>query len=118
MNFSFQINRLFILCLIFLQFIFAGTTGKISGKVVDENNQPLIGCNIVVKGTSLGAATNIKGEYFILNIPPGKYDLTASMIGYGTVTVEGPLVMVDLTAKTNFFLIPETIEGDVITVTA
>ena len=118
MNFSFQINRFFILCLIFLQFIFAGTTGKISGKVVDENNQPLIGCNIVVKGTSLGAATNIKGEYFILNIPPGKYDLTASMIGYGTVTVEGTLVMVDLTAKTNFFLKPETIEGDVITVTA
>ena len=118
MNFSFQINRSFILCLIFLQLMFAGTTGKISGKVVDENNQPLIGCNIVVKGTSLGAATNIKGEYFILNIPPGKYDLTASMIGYGTVTVEGTLVMVDLTAKTNFFLKPETIEGDVITVTA
>ena len=118
MSFAFQINRAFILCLIFLQIIFAGTTGKISGKVVDENNQPLIGCNIVVKGTSLGAATNIKGEYFILNIPPGKYDLTASMIGYGTVTVEGTLVMVDLTAKTNFFLKPETIEGDVITVTA
>ena len=118
MNYSFQINKYFITGLIFLQFIFAGTTGKISGKVVDENNQPLIGCNIVVKGTSLGAATNIKGEYFILNIPPGKYDLTASMIGYGTVTVEGTLVMVDLTAKTNFFLKPETIEGDVITVTA
>ena len=118
MSFAFQINRAFILCLIFLQLIFAGTTGKISGKVVDENNQPLIGCNIVVKGTSLGAATDIKGEYFILNIPPGKYDLTASMIGYGTVTVEGTLVMVDLTAKTNFFLKPETIEGDVITVTA
>ena len=118
MNFSYQINWSYITCLIFLQFIFAGTTGKISGTVVDENNQPLIGCNIIVKGTSLGAATNIKGEYFILNIPPGKYDLTASMIGYGTVTVEGTLVMVDLTAKTNFFLKPETIEGDVITVTA
>jgi len=118
MNFSYQIHWSYITCLIFLQFIFAGTTGKISGTVVDENNQPLIGCNIVVKGTSLGAATNIKGEYFILNIPPGKYDLTASMIGYGTVTVEGTLVMVDLTAKTNFFLKPETIEGDVITVTA
>ena len=118
MNFTFLINKFYITCLILFQFIFAGTTGKISGKVVDENNQPLIGCNIIVKGTSLGAATNFNGEYFILNIPPGKYDLTASMIGYGTVTVEGTLVMVDLTAKTNFFLKPETIEGDVITVTA
>ena len=71
MNFSFQINRFFILCLIFLQFIFAGTTGKISGKVVDENNQPLVGCNIIVKGTFLGAASIIKVEYIILNIPLG-----------------------------------------------
>ena len=68
MNFTFQINKFYITCLILFQFIFAGTTGKISGKVVDENNQPLIGCNIVVKGTSLGAATDIKGENFILNI--------------------------------------------------
>ena len=96
----------------------AGTTGKISGRVVDENNQPLIGCNIIVKGTSYGAATNLAGEYFILNLPPGIYEISASMIGYGTVTVEGTQVIVDLTAKTDFFLKPETIEGEEIIVTA
>ena len=40
------------------------------------------------------------------------------MIGYGTVTFEGTQVIVDLTAKTDFSLKPETIEGEEIIVTA
>ena len=95
---------LFYICL-FSPFLFlnGGITGKISGKVIDENNEPLIGCNIIIQGTSLGAATNLKGEYFIINVPPGTYNITASMIGYSTVTIEGTQVMVDLTVKANFF---------------
>ena len=100
------------------QLLYAGTTGKISGKVVDENDEPLIGCNIIVKGTSYGAATNLEGEYFILNVPPGIYQISASMIGYGTVTIEGAQVIVDLTARADFSLRPETIEGEEIVVTA
>ena len=114
-----QKNLKFSFLLIFVvQFVSAGTTGKISGKVVDEKNQPLIGCNIIIKNTSLGAATNLEGEYFIINIPPGSYDISASMIGYSTVTIEGTQVMVDLTAKADFFLNPESIEGEEIIVTA
>ena len=102
----------------FLQLLHAGTTGKISGIVVDENDEPLVGCNIIIKGTSYGAATNLAGEYFILNVPPGIYEISASMIGYSTVTIEGTQVIVDLTAKTDFSLKPETIEGEEIIVTA
>ena len=104
--------------LLLFQLLQAGTTGKISGKVVDEKNQPLIGCNIIVKGTSYGAATNLEGEYFILNIPPGTYQISALMIGYGAVTIEGTQVIVDLTAKADFLLKPETIEGEEIIVMA
>ena len=46
MNFSFQINFFYI---IIFFFIFAGTTGKISGKVVDENNQPLLAVILLLK---------------------------------------------------------------------
>ena len=102
----------------FFQLLHAGTTGKISGTVVDENDEPLVGCNIIIKGTSYGAATNLAGEYFILNVPPGIYEISASMIGYSTVTIEGTQVIVDLTAKTDFSLKPETIEGEEIIVTA
>ena len=104
--------------LLLFQLLQAGTTGKISGKVVDEKNQPLIGCNIIVKGTSYGAATNLEGEYFILNIPPGTYQISALMIGYGAFTIEGTQVIVDLTAKADFLLKPETIEGEEIIVMA
>ena len=106
----------FLFC--FLAFLQAGTTGKISGSVLDNNNEPLIGCNIIIKGTSLGAATNLDGKYFILNVPPGIYQISASMIGYGRVTIKGIQVMVDLTAKADFLLKPETIEGEEIIVTA
>ena len=112
-------NLKFIITIFLLsQLLYAGTTGKISGRVADENDEPLIGCNIIVKGTSYGAATNLEGEYFILNVPPGIYQISASMIGYGTVTIEGAQVIVDLTARADFSLRPETIEGEEIVVTA
>ena len=65
----------FVIILTFIPaFIYAGTTGKISGTVKDAStNEPLPGCNILIEGTGLGAASNIDGEFFILNIPPGTY---------------------------------------------
>jgi len=57
--------------------------GSIMGKVVDkETYQPLPGVNIFLEETELGAASNGDGEFRILNVPPGKYILQASMVGY------------------------------------
>ena len=106
------------LLLIFSISLNAGTSGKIVGKVTDENGNVLIGCNVFVRGTSLGAATNQNGEYFILNIPPGYYQVSASMIGYGSVTIKDLQVIVDLTAKANFTLTTEFIEGEEVVVIA
>ncbi|MBN1561775.1 carboxypeptidase-like regulatory domain-containing protein, partial [candidate division KSB1 bacterium] len=65
--------------------ITAGTSGKIAGTVVDaESNDPLPGVNIVLKGTTMGAAADVNGEYVILNVPPGIYAIEARMIGYQT----------------------------------
>ena len=84
---QFVINTLrALVILFFLKPLYAGTTGKIAGRITDENNNPLIGCNVIIKGTSLGAASDLDGKYFILNIPPGVYEISSSMIGYGTVT--------------------------------
>ena len=47
--------------------LFAGTTGKISGKVLDaESGTPLPGVNIILEGTTLGAASDLQGNYIIL----------------------------------------------------
>ena len=74
------------LALIFLQSAPAlANNGKIEGKVVDaKTKEPLPGVNIMVEHTTIGAATNDKGYYFISRIPYGEIHLTASMIGYKT----------------------------------
>ena len=82
---------------------FAGTTGKISGKIIDATTgEPLIGANVIIMSTNLGAATDFDGNYFIINIPPGKYEVKASIIGYNSVTNQNIQVSVDQTTKLNF----------------
>ena len=111
--------------LIFLFFSFfgsslqAGTTGKIVGKVVDASTgKPLIGVNVIVVGTQMGAATDENGDYLILNIPPGRYTLRADMIGYKSSIIKNIIVNVDFTSHANFTLVPTTIQGQAVTVVA
>ena len=88
----------------------AQTTGKIRGKVTDqETGEPLIGANVAVEGTTLGAAANLDGTYIILTVPPGRYVLRASFIGYQTITVSNVKVNIGLTTELDFRLPSEAI---------
>jgi outer membrane cobalamin receptor len=58
---------------------------SVSGVVTDESGNPLIGANILVEGTDLGAASSEEGTYYI-TIDAGSYTLTASVIGYESST--------------------------------
>ncbi|MDP4192160.1 MAG: TonB-dependent receptor, partial [Bacteroidota bacterium] len=70
------------------------------GKIVDKNTgEPVSFANIVVEGTSLGAASDEEGKYVILNIAPGVYNVTASYIGYQKTTVKEVRVNVGFTTK-------------------
>ena len=54
--------------------LYAGTTGKIAGKIIDAGTKgPLIGANVFLRGTTLGAATDRDGKYFIINFPKQKF---------------------------------------------
>ncbi len=100
-----------------LSFTFAGTTGKIMGKVIDETTgEPLPFVNIIIMGTNLGAATDIDGNYVILNIPPGKYNVKAQYIGYQPVLVENVSVSIDLTTTVDFALSESAVELEEIVV--
>jgi hypothetical protein len=97
----------------------AGTAGKISGMVIDkESNEPLPGVSVQIVGTTTGAATNIQGEFFIINVPPGTHTIKASLVGYGPVEVQNVVVSVDLTTDVDFELSTETIDMGTITVEA
>ncbi len=108
-----------LVTLIFVQLGFAGTTGKIAGTVIDKTSgDPLQGANVIVVGTSLGAATDHEGQYSILYVPPGVYSVQVFVMGYMNVTIEDVPVHIDQTARINFELEVEAIRGETITVVA
>ena len=115
-----QLLRLAVIMPVFVcASLVAGTTGKIAGKVVDaQSKEALIGVNVLVVGTTMGASTNIDGEYFILNVPPGRYELKASAVGFTPVAVSGVNVTVDQTTRIEFQMQSRTVEIGDVTVTA
>jgi hypothetical protein len=95
------------------------TAGKLSGVVRDQQTgELLVGANIAILGTKMGATTDPEGAYFILNIPAGKYDVQASMVGYGRVMERGVIVNSNRTTVSNFRLIAAAIEQDAVIVEA
>ncbi|MBI1806055.1 MAG: TonB-dependent receptor [Ignavibacteria bacterium] len=95
---------------------YAGTTGKISGQVVDkESREPLIGANIIVEETPYGGVSDIEGNYTILNVPPGTYAVKISMVGYAPLVVSDVRVYIDQTTKVNVELQPQAVEvGEIV----
>lgn len=90
---GYRANRsvLFVIGLILFaaQPLMAAGTGTIKGKVLDrETKEPLPGATVLVKGTSLGAATNISGEFSIHVVPAGNQTLSVTYVGYVPTTVE------------------------------
>ncbi|PJC60962.1 MAG: TonB-dependent receptor, partial [Ignavibacteria bacterium CG_4_9_14_0_2_um_filter_37_13] len=92
--------------LIFILFVtvgFAQNTGKIAGKVTDEKTaEVLIGVNILIEGTGLGAATDMNGEYIIVNVPPKTYNVIAKYIGYANTVTRNVHVGSGSTTKIDF----------------
>jgi hypothetical protein len=59
----------------------------IEGRVYDEiSNESIIGANVIIKGTDLGASTDLEGNYSITGLTPGLYNIEVSYIGYVTQT--------------------------------
>ena len=103
--------------LLFASYLSAGTTGKIAGRIVDDEGSPLIGVSVMVLNTDFGSVTNMNGEYFIINLDPGTYNLRASMVGMGQQIKEGVSVFSDITTRMDFILSQEAAGTTVITVT-
>ncbi|MBV6510911.1 MAG: hypothetical protein FMNOHCHN_00389 [Ignavibacteriaceae bacterium] len=83
----------------------AAQSGKVSGRVTDKvTNEALPFVNVIIEGTTQGAATDLDGYYNILNVAPGTYTIKASAIGYNSQSVSGVRVSIDLTSKIDFVL--------------
>ena len=124
----------YLLLLVFLlllpSLLSGAAKGKILGKITElDTGEPLIGVNIMLVGVlegnvmkpltlPLGAATNLDGEFVILNIPPGTYSVRVSMIGYGTKILEGIKVSINRTTTVNLELGVEELMGEEVVVVA
>jgi len=120
-HFSNRKVTIVFLGLLFLVFTsvptFAGITGKISGKVVDEETGvELPGASIRIEGTTMGNMAGPDGSYYIISIPPGSYSVTASLIGYISKTATEVQVKSDLNTEQNFRLKASAIEVKGVTV--
>ncbi len=108
---------------VLLLMLFSGSfllaqTGRVSGTVTDkETGEPLIGANIIIVGTSFGAASDVNGDYIIRQVQPGNYSIKASYIGYQDVTVSNVRIVAGLTADQDFQLSSSNITtGEVVIV--
>jgi outer membrane receptor protein involved in Fe transport len=103
----------------FTENIFAGVTGKISGKVTSsETGEELIGINIVIEGTTMGAASGLDGSYIINNVEPGTYTLIVSGIGFQKQRIENVKVTSDFTTNVDVKLSSDVVTLDAVVVQA
>ena len=101
---------------VLVSFAWTQTTGKIRGTVSSSDGQALVGANVIVDGTSKGAATDADGGFTILNVEAGTYSVTASYIGYQSSTESNVSVKVDLTTPLNFSMSASAVEGEAVTI--
>jgi hypothetical protein len=93
--------------------------GKIAGKVTDEaTGEALAGAQIQIVGTTMGAAADPQGQYFILNVPPGTYTLRVSFMGYTTQEITDVRSQLDVTTTVDVALKQTVIEGEIVSVIA
>jgi len=88
---------------------FAGN-GKITGVVKDgATGEPVVGANVVLEGTLMGAATDANGVYVILAVPPGTYNIVVSSVGYARVVVRDVQVRSDQTVTQDISMRSEAV---------
>jgi hypothetical protein len=89
--------------LIFTQ-LFAGTTGKLAGKITNEDGKPVAYANIFIEELQHGVQADEKGKYILRNIPPAMYEVSCSQISYTKHIVRSVNIISDETTTLNIVL--------------
>ncbi len=93
--------------------------GVIFGKIVDQDTgEPLIGVNILIDGTIMGAATDIEGAYRIERVPAGIYSLKITCIGYQTMKLQSFELKSGEVKKFDIAMQEQSIQADEVVVEA
>lgn len=93
-----NLNQTLLTCLLVLLISFFGVSYaqaqsgpiKVTGKIIDESKEPMIGVTVIVKGSQIGAVTDLDGN-FSLNVPATAKEIQVSYIGYKTMILPIPV---------------------------
>ena len=78
--------KLFFICVIVLPALVSGQDAAIKGIVFEESTgEPAILANVILRGTTYGASTDVNGYFLIAKIPAGTYTLNVLYLGYDTI---------------------------------
>lgn len=122
MTLEFTFDKLIKLCLlmslIIVQTSLAQGTGTVRGRIIDKiTKDGLPGANVIVKGTSIGAASDLKGNFVLRHVPTGLHTVVASYIGYEPTSIDFN-ILDNRTVEQEFALKAITLEGEEVIVTA
>jgi hypothetical protein len=111
-------SKMMVTVLIINSLLFANPdVGKIAGRVIDHKRlNPLIGANIEIKDTNIGAATDEKGNFVITGIEPGSYVLKISYMGYKTIFKGNIIVNPRRTTSFEFAIEEDPLQSEAIEV--
>lgn len=122
-NFIYHIRSktLFIFSLIIflgLQSFALAQTGSIKGRVFDKTSkEPLTGANVIIQRTSLGAASDLDGNFIVRNVPVGNQTVVISYLGYHSNTMN-ITITANRTLEEDYYLEPDAVEGQTVVITA
>lgn len=104
-------QKLLLLLLVLIVTISSAMAQKsVTGKVIAEDGSPLPGVTVFVKGTTVGAITNIDGVYTLNNIPSDATSLMFSFIGMKTQEIEiGSQATINVTMQADVIGLEEVV---------
>jgi len=114
-------RRLFLIASIFFLYTWtaaASLTQSVKGRVIDQSTRaPLIGANVLLQGTAMGAATDLQGYFRISRVPLGRQTLKVTYIGYRAKVI--PEILVGSAKEVDLIIEMEesVVEGETVVVT-
>ncbi|MFN3873797.1 MAG: TonB-dependent receptor domain-containing protein [Ignavibacterium sp.] len=111
------ISKIFLIFLIGYLPLLAQGKGTITGYVLDkETGEPIIGANVLIENTNIGAATDLEGKFLIENVNAGKYNIIISYISYSKLTIKDVVVTAGKSTDLRVALTSEAISVDEVVV--
>jgi len=90
---KFPLKLILFLFILFQGYFYPQQKGMVTGTVLDsQTGEAIVGANVLIENTNIGAATDLDGNFRIENVQPGKYNLIISYISYARTVIKDIVV--------------------------